>query len=462
MTLKEFADEIYASYERDKDTNFVFFLGAGCSKSSGIPLASELALEWFFKLRSQESKFSYFVDEHIKDESYSEEAKKISKEEDISPGLYEEIVKLYFSLFEKLFPDMIDRQKEIQRLTEGKYPGLGYYQLAELMRYKAFNVVITTNFDDLIHDALLYSNQKRRARVISHYHLAQFIDRGDTPHIIKLHGDAHLQPFNDHKNTQEIDEVLAESVKTLLTNAKLIVIGYGGGDRSIAKLLESVPRQGKVYWCNKNTPEETELKEWWEKLEYKEHVEEFDFDKIMNMIGEKFELDTPDFEGFARTLKSKYDASLKKESEEAIEKSEFEELMRLLTQSRRAGNYREGLELALKAKDSIESQTEEKNTKRAKLYDQIGNFYNHLGKDDKAIEYHEKALEIELEILGENHPDTATSYNNLGSAWHSRGDYDKAIEYYEKALEILKSIFPDGHPNIDVVSKNLESIKGEG
>ena len=47
MTVNEFVDEIYASHERDKDTNYVFLLGAGCSKSSGIPLAGELAMKWF-------------------------------------------------------------------------------------------------------------------------------------------------------------------------------------------------------------------------------------------------------------------------------------------------------------------------------------------------------------------------------------------------------------------------------
>ncbi|MCB4763911.1 MAG: hypothetical protein LGB78_08450, partial [Sulfurovum sp.] len=83
--------------------------------------------------------------------------------------LRDKVVTLYFQLFEALFPDMIDRQKEIQRLTEEKYPGLGYYNLADLMKRKAFNVVVTTNFDDLVHDALLYNGQSKRARVISRH-----------------------------------------------------------------------------------------------------------------------------------------------------------------------------------------------------------------------------------------------------------------------------------------------------
>ena len=398
---------------------------------------------------------------------------------------------------------MIDRQKEIQRLTEGKYPGLGYYNLAQLMRKKAFNVVITTNFDDLIYDALLYSGQSKRARVISHHHLSQFIDRGDTPHIIKLHGDAHLHPANDSQNTQEIDPALAQSVQSLLNNSKLIVIGYSGGDESIAKLLSSVTRQATVYWCNQKPPTGTKLESWWEKLPHKQHVEEFDFDKIMNIFGDTFALKTPDFASFANTLKSQYDASLSKETEEAIEDKDIEELNSLSAQSWRAGEYDKALELATKAMELAIEKYGENHPSTATTYNNLGSAWDSKGEYDKAIEYYEKALKITLATLGENHPSTATTYNNIGSAWdskgeydkaieyyekdlkitlatlgenhpstattynnlggafYSKGEYDKAIEYYEKALEILNDVFPDGHPYIDIVKKNLKKIERE-
>ncbi|MCB4778669.1 MAG: tetratricopeptide repeat protein, partial [Sulfurovum sp.] len=357
---------------------------------------------------------------------------------------------------------------------------------------------MTTNFDDLMHDALLYSGQSKRARVISHHHLAQYIDRGETPHIVKLHGDAHLHPFNDKENTQEIEESLANSVQTLLANTKLIVIGYGGGDKSIAKLLESVSRQAMVYWCNKETPEKTELEEWWNSLPHKQHVEEFDFDKIMNAFGDKFKLKAPDFNKFATQLKSQYDESFKKETQEAIENNDIDELQKLISQSLRSGEYEKGLELALKAKEELIEGEEDNAEMLVDINNTIGEFYIHLakydkaielleetltielgenhlgtatsynnigsawkskGEYDKAIEYHEKALKITCATLGENHPSTATSYNNIGSEWKSKGEYDKAIEYYEKALTILGKVYPDGHPDIETVEKNLKSAK---
>jgi hypothetical protein len=42
--------------------------------------------------------------------------------------------------------------------------------------------------------------------------------------------------------------------------------------------------------------------------------------------------------------------------------------------------------------------------------------YLDQGKLDKAIEFGEKALSIEIKVLGEEHPDVAASYNNLSNA----------------------------------------------
>ena len=48
----------------------------------------------------------------------------------------------------------------------------------------------------------------------------------------------------------------------------------------------------------------------------------------------------------------------------------------------------------------------------------------------------EKAIPIAKTTYGEDHPKIAIRWNNLGAAWDNKGEYDKAIEYYEKALEI--------------------------
>ncbi len=67
-----------------------------------------------------------------------------------------------------------------------------------------FNVVITTNFDDLVSDALYLFTQARPI-VIGHESLADFIRPTRTrPLVVKLHGDARLAPQNTVVETAKI------------------------------------------------------------------------------------------------------------------------------------------------------------------------------------------------------------------------------------------------------------------
>ncbi len=457
IKLSAFVDEIFQDYDRNKDTKYVFFLGAGCSKSSGIPLAGELALEWFSELSKETHKYDDFIKKN-KLKTLVKTAKKGTKKES---ELNKKLTALYFQLFETLFPDPISRQKEIQRLTEDKLPGLGYYRLAQLMQKSAFNIVISTNFDDLMQDALIYSGVKR-ARTISHHHLAHFIDRGDTPHIIKLHGDAHLHPFNDVDNTQQIESPLEKSVASLLNNTKLIVIGYGGGDKSIAGLLEESTGIAQVYWLNGTPPEKTKLNNWWDKLSFKTFVNEYDFDKIMDELGSKFELDEPDFKNFCKKLASQYEESfdkeIKEEKEEAIKDKDINELNKVVLKLYRLGKYTKGIEIAKEAVALTEKEHDTDHLDTANTYNNLGLLFKSMGKYEKALEYYKKDLAITKKVLGTDHPDTATTYNNLGALYEIMGEHEKALKYHKKALAITEKVLGTDHPETATTYNNLGTL----
>lgn len=227
---------------------------------------------------------------------------------------------LYFEVFETLFHDSLGQQKEIQRITTDKLPALGYYTLAKLMQNSAFNTVITTNFDDLIQDALIYSGEKR-ARVITHQDLAFFIERNETPLLCKIHGDAHFRPFNSKENTKQLPEALSTKLETLFDNARVVFIGYGGNDESIFNFLMTCKNISQVYWLNGREPDDVVLKGWWRALDKKVFVKEYDFNRIMASLRSKFALKEPNFENLAKQLKSSYDNSLAEETED-LEKKE--------------------------------------------------------------------------------------------------------------------------------------------
>ena len=91
-------------------------------------------------------------------------------------------------------------------------------------------------------------------------------------------------------------------------------------------------------------------------------------------------------------------------------------------------------------------------------YNNLGMAYRRKGDHDKAIEYYEKALEIDLEKLGPEHTEVAIRYNNLGVAYQSKGDCDRAIEYYEMALRIALERLGKNDPHTRMFQENLDSL----
>ncbi|MDQ7085690.1 MAG: SIR2 family protein [Sulfurovum sp.] len=134
-----------------------------------------------------------------------------------------------------------------------KFRGIMYISIFDAKMEELFNTIVTTNFDNLIQDALIYSGEKR-ALVITHQDLAKFIKRDNTPLISKIHGDAHLHPFNSAGDTQTIPQELKSAIQSLFTNAKVICIGYRGDDESIKDLLEGCNRIDQVYWLSSSEP----------------------------------------------------------------------------------------------------------------------------------------------------------------------------------------------------------------
>jgi len=77
----------------------------------------------------------------------------------------------------------------------------------------------------------------------------------------------------------------------------------------------------------------------------------------------------------------------------------------------------------------------------AKSYNNIGLVYNSKGEYDKALEFYQKSLEINLISLPPNHPDLATSYNNIGLVYNSKGEYDIALEFFQKNQSSVIVVF---------------------
>ena len=72
----------------------------------------------------------------------------------------------------------------------------------------------------------------------------------------------------------------------------------------------------------------------------------------------------------------------------------------------------------------------------AGTYLNMGTLHKALGDHQKAKEYYELALSIRLNKLGPDHFEVARTYHNMGTLHKDLGDHQKAKEYYERALSI--------------------------
>ena len=58
-------------------------------------------------------------------------------------------------------------------------------------------------------------------------------------------------------------------------------------------------------------------------------------------------------------------------------------------------------------------------------------------------------------LLGEEHPDVATSLNNLAALYRSQGRYEEAEPLYLSAITIFLQRLGENHPNTQTVINNF-------
>ena len=276
MREQRFLDHIYEGYCAGQ--RYCFVLGAGASKASGIRTGMELMSEWQRYLKE-------------KGDAYIEDcARELGlKPEDYS-FIFEEGHDLknadYFTLFDLRFAGKPNvAYAYLEKEMEGKYPSYGYYPLAMLLSNTENRLVITTNFDSLIEDAL-YTYTFKHPLVVGHESLASYI-ANDTRHpvVAKIHRDLLFQPLNRKADMDKLKDEWEKPLRGALSKYIPIVVGYAGGDRTFMSLLDRIELNG-LYWCHLGEPSD-EIKEIVAKQKgYL--VKIMGFDEVMFQIGDRF------------------------------------------------------------------------------------------------------------------------------------------------------------------------------
>jgi Tfp pilus assembly protein PilF len=430
MTADEFVQKL-AGFTRERDKRFAFFLGAGCSVGSGIADAGYLVRDnWLPRLRDRRARHRSDMEKWAAEQFPRYSAGKAAA--------------YYGAVMEELFPFAEERQRELEDLCKGCFPGFGYAVVASLMAIEdgCFNVALTTNFDDLIADAL-YLFTKSRPLVIPHESLAAYIRPTRTrPLVVKLHGDHRLSPQNTTGETAKLKRGIERQVRALLHDRGLIFMGYGGNDRGILRMLKALPREEAlplgVYWVSAGQPPRRFAR--WLESRGAFWVQIEDFDELMVLIKDVCDLPHPDrrrfekvFDRYAETYQkisgriesipdTRPEAPTLKKAAKRVEES-FPDWWAVELAASRVGKTNP------KEAERVYEEGLERFPNSANLVGNYAVFLEDVRKDhDKAEEMYRRALEADP-----NHA------NNLGNyaffLENVRKDYDKAEETYRRALE---------------------------
>ncbi len=470
---------------------FCFILGSGASVESGIPSGNTLEMQWMNCLMGRmEDRGTPAMDpgetERIAGALHAEKliehefkeiidvwqrAKKENKK-DLPSKYYFDIYKLRFHANPR------NGYSYLEKIMEPCDPSLGYHTLAKLLTEGNLNnLVITTNFDSLVEDALfLYTDKK--PLVVGHESLADYMDANiQRPIVAKVHRSLMYAPFNSPETTSELKAEWQRALSSAFNIYTPVVIGYAGGDHSLMSFLEdeaTVIRNG-VYWCYLGKPDLSDLPD--------KNIQKFvenrkgyfvaidGFDALMVEIGKTLYGDDIRPGRTAEQLKEKHDRRVQQYNQQwdnLNERPEIQEVLQEMNvaeqreeeqrekkQALTAWDYiRRGLRASSEGRkeDAIKeySKAIEMDPRSAAAYNNRGIVYDDLEQYEKAIEDYNKAIELNLHY--------AAAYNNRGVAYDNLKQYERAIEDYNKAIE-LDSNYASAYNNRGIVYADLKRYK---
>jgi protein O-mannosyl-transferase len=245
ITLKGFLQHFLTQHKNRPDHPFCFIIGAGASKPSGIPTGGELALQWLEEMWVAENFEKLPIELWATAERLKINNFKFEKCSDFYPDIYERHFQGH--------PE--DGNAFLENIMDGKEPSYGYAVLAYLMSKTDHRIVITTNFDNLMGDALSLHSTKFPL-IIGHDSLADFADvYPRRPLVAKIHGTIGFSHKSKHDEIRNLPEVWKKPLDNIFRRCTPVVIGYSGNDGSLMDFLNGLPENvpDKVYWCIKTT-----------------------------------------------------------------------------------------------------------------------------------------------------------------------------------------------------------------
>ncbi len=440
LSLQGLIDEIKDVSIGPHPRKFCFVLGAGASRSSGIKSGQELVDIWDEELtvRNRAGHAAWKKNKDITDENkYS----------------------FYSEFYDRRFSrESRDGYNYLEKLMENAKPSAGYVMLAHILSQTKHNVVITTNFDHLIEDAVNYYSQVIPL-VIGHESLAHYISAQITrPTIVKIHRDLLLDPKSRTSELKKLHPNWEDALGFIFKEYHPVFIGYAGNDDSLMDFLLNNNEKFKngewrfPYWMLYKT----------DKLDGKilefidgtngYYIRHDGFDQTLYLLGTAFDYKVPSEETFLSDARKRYQSlsnAIDKFTEsysgktkprpnspdttgsahelnidyairQVTDQSELLEMYRRAVALHNAGEY----DSALKIKQDLV----DKGNDNALYFNSLGATLYAMGRYEEALVAFEKAVDLE--------PNNARYLNGFGATLHEMGRYEEALAASQKAVDL--------------------------
>ena len=225
-----FLDRVKALTDRSLDSSLLFVLGAGASRQSGVKTGDEMVADWLEMLRAEDP------DRDLDTTQQTGWATAARLDiEDFDPA---DPAASYPHVFARTYRDRGGEGFDyLETEVAGRDPSFGYSVLAQILADTRHKIVVTTNFDDLVAEALgIYTTVT--PVVCGHESLAGFIRHHPVrPQIVKVHQHLFYAPNSTARELKALPIGFASALKELFQAHVPVVIGYGGNDGCLMKVL---------------------------------------------------------------------------------------------------------------------------------------------------------------------------------------------------------------------------------
>ena len=251
--------------ESAKSQRFCFILGSGCARSSGIPPGAALADRWLLEMHDDEHaaplRFIKGTDAdrfNVNRLNDADKARLATWAETafthVKGFTFPQRAQYYGRIFERRYDPTTDLGTQFLRtvMLDNK-PSVGYHLLARVLCHTRHNIVITTNFDRLVEDAVAVT-ENLAIHAIGSAKLAEYLKAEvSRPVVAKVHGDIEQETYNATSQIEELQTDWHGPLRSLLTRYTPVVIGYGGNDPGFMRfLINEVPgvfTKRHLYWA---------------------------------------------------------------------------------------------------------------------------------------------------------------------------------------------------------------------